>query len=214
VGGVPLVARVGTVVRDLPEIDRTIVSTDSSEIAKVAESAGIAAPFMRPADLSGDRIGDWDVLKHALLEAERIDGFRYDVILMLQPTCPLRLPRHVRDSFTKLIDEGWDSVWTVSETDSKGHPLKQLLISENGSLTFYDDVGRAIIARQQLKPVYHRNGAAYAFTRECLLEQESTYGKKPGVVVIADRLANIDTLEDLELANFVLEQSLKATRSP
>ena len=69
-----------------------MVSTDHDEIARVAESSGLAAPFRRPEALSGDRIGDLEVLTNALEEMEAIDTVRYDVVLMLQPTSPLRRP--------------------------------------------------------------------------------------------------------------------------
>ena len=92
VGGIPLVARVGEVLKALPEVDRAVVSTDSDGIAAVAEAAGIAAPFRRPDAISGDTIGDLDVLTHALQATEASDGTIYDVVLMLQPTSPLRNP--------------------------------------------------------------------------------------------------------------------------
>ena len=90
VGGKSLVARVGDVVRDVAYIDRAVVSTDNEEIAVAAEASGIAAPFRRPEAISGDRIGDIDVLADALLQVERIDDIAYDIIVMLQPTSPLR----------------------------------------------------------------------------------------------------------------------------
>jgi len=211
VGGIPLVARVGAIIRELPEIDRAIVSTDSLEIANVAEASGISAPFMRPPELSGDRIGDWDVLNHALSECERMDNCRYDIVLMLQPTCPLRQAKHVRRVLEKLVTEGWDATWTVSETDSKGHPLKQLIVAPNGGVDYYDQAGKAIVARQQLTPVYHRNGAAYAFTRECIFGQKTTFGKKSAVVIISDPMANIDTKEDLEFADYILERETRGS---
>ncbi len=126
--GVPLVARVGHLIADIPGIDRAIVSTDSEAIAKVADASGLDVPFYRPEELSGDRISDLEVLSHALVESERLDGVQYDIIVMLQPTSPLRLAVHVQDTIDMLIDGDWDAVWTVSETDSKNHPLKQLTV--------------------------------------------------------------------------------------
>src|SRR5262245_8743986 len=104
------------------------------------------------------------------------------------------------------VEAGHDAVWTVSETDSKAHPLKQLTIDPQGRLDYYDPAGAAIVARQQLEPVYHRNGIAYAITRQCLLEQKSIKGARTGAVVIADRLVNIDTEFDLTLANFLAKE--------
>lgn len=204
VGGRPLVARVGDVVRELSWVDRAVVSTDHDEIAEVAEAAGIAAPFRRPEDLSGDRIGDIDVLRHALQASEDLDGVQYDVVIMLQPTSPLRRSKDVTATVRKLVEEKFDAVWTVSETDSKGHPLKQLVVSDAG-LEFYDPAGAAIIARQELVPVYHRNGVAYAFTRECLVDQATIKGTRTGAVILEGMQANIDTAFDLFLAEFLLD---------
>ena len=201
--GVPLVALAGKVVRQLAYIDRAVVSTDHSEIAAVAQAAGLEAPFMRPAEFSGDRIADWDVLNHALLRCENIDRRRYEVIVMLQPTSPFRQPQHVTAAVTKLIEGGYDSVWTVSETDSKAHPLKQLIIRDD-QLDYYDPAGADIIARQQLKPMYHRNGVAYAITRDCILRQKTIKGDNASFVVIDDVLVNIDTEMDFKLAEFML----------
>lgn len=209
VDGEPLIARVGRVIAGVPDIDRAVVSTDHEEIARVAEAAGIAAPFRRPEILSGDRIGDVDVLCHAIEASEAHDGRTYDIIVMLQPTAPMRRPEHVSAAIRELVDGSWDAVWTVSETDSKAHPLKQLTI-RNGRLGYYDERGATIIARQQLEPVYHRNGVAYAFTRRCLMEHRSLIGKGAGVVVLDGHFVSIDTEWDIALTEFVLHHGRKA----
>lgn len=202
--GVPMVAKVGDVVRALPWIDRAVVSTDHDEIASVAEAAGLAAPFRRPSGISGDTVSDTDVLTHALYETERLDRVTYDVILMLQPTSPLRKPEDVQAAVAMLVDGGWDAVWTVSETDSKAHPLKQMVVGGSGELDYYDQAGSTIIARQQLRPVYHRNGIAYAISRECLLEQRGIKGTKTGAYVVPGQHVSIDTEWDIALVEYIL----------
>jgi len=197
VGGKSLVAHAANTIASVPEIDRSIVSTDHDGIAQEAEAHGLAAPFRRPEDLSGDRIGDWDVLYHALTECEKIDNLTYDIVVMLQPTSPLRTADHVRATIAKLVEGAYDAVWTVSRTDLKYHPLKQLTI-EDEQMTLFDARGDGIVARQQLSPVYHRNGVAYAFTRACLTQQRAIMGARTGAVVIDDLNISIDTLEDIE----------------
>ena len=204
--GKPLLTYTGEVVRQLDFVDRAVVSTDHAEIAAVARACGLDAPFLRPETLAGDRIADWDVLHHALGEMERRDGVPYEIVVMLQPTSPLRQPAHVTQTVRTLVEGGYDAVWTVSPTDSKAHPLKQLVITD-GRLTYYDPAGAQIIARQQLTPVYHRNGVAYAITRQCLLEQRSIKGENTGVVVIDEPLANIDTEFDILLAEFLMQRN-------
>jgi CMP-N-acetylneuraminic acid synthetase len=206
VGGMPLVARAAVVARELEFADRSVVSTDHPKIAEVARSFGVDAPFVRPDSLSGPTVSDWEVLHHALIELERLDSVTYDIVVMLQPTSPSRTGAHVRDTIARLANNGLDAVWTVSETDSKAHPLKQFLVTENGELQYYDPRGAEIVARQQLSPVYHRNGIAYAMTRSCLLDQKSIKGSRTGALIIREPVVNIDTEFDLELANFMLSQ--------
>jgi CMP-N,N'-diacetyllegionaminic acid synthase len=202
--GVPIVTHVGDLVRGMPEIDRAIVSTDHEEIARVAEAAGLAAPFRRPEALSGDRIGDVDVLCHALAEMERLDGVVYDVVVMLQPTSPLRTAEQVRATYVKLVDEGLDAVWTVSPADLKFHPKKALKVGQGGSLEYCDPDGGAIVARQQLVPVYYRNGISYAFSRACLVERRAKMGARNGAVVIDGPAVSIDTEADFVAVEKVL----------
>ena len=205
INGVPLVALVGQVVKELPYVDRAVVSTDHTEIAAIARGSGLNVPFMRPEELSRDFVGDWAVLNHALRECERLDGRQYDVVVMLQPTSPFRKPQHVTAAVEKLIKGGYDAVWTVSETDSKAHPLKQLVIRKD-VLDFYEPAGTHIIARQQLAPVYHKNGVAYVMTRDCILNTKNIKGERTSFVVIDEFMVNIDTELDFKFAEFVLQQ--------
>jgi CMP-N-acetylneuraminic acid synthetase len=205
IGGVPMVALAGQVAQSVPEIDRAVVSTDHPEIVRAAEQSGLAAPFLRPPDLSGDRIGDWGVLHHALLQMEAIDRTQYDIVVMLQPTSPLRKAAHVSGTIHMLVEGGYDAVWSVSPTDSKAHPLKQLKI-ENGVMDYWDPAGQTIIARQQLQPVYHRNGVAYAITRDCLLQQGTIKGRRTGAYVVSGEQISIDTEWDIEMVEFFLNR--------
>ena len=73
-------------------------------------------------------------------------------------------------------------------------------------MTHYDPEGIRIVARQQLSTLYHRNGAAYAITRACLLEQKSTMGLNSGAVIVRDALINVDTMADLAAADQLLRR--------
>ena len=208
INGKPMVALAGLLLSGIACIDRSVVSTDHAGIKNVAENSGLDAPFLRPEALSGDRIGDLEVLTHALLATEKDDGQHYDVVVMVQPTCPLRKAEHVVGPIERLISGNLDAVWTVSSTDSKAHPLKQLIIKDN-KLEYFDQNGGQVIARQQLSPLFHRNGAAYAITRECLLEKKSIKGDRTAAYVIEEYLPNIDTEIDISFAEFYVKMSNK-----
>ena len=202
-----LVQMVAEIVSQLEYIDRAIVSTDHQEIAEVAIKHGLDVPFLRPYELSRDIVSDVDVLTHALTTIEKIDKKKYNIIVMLQPTSPLRKSEHVTKTVMKLVKGEYDSVLTVSETDSKVHPLKQLIFKEN-KIDYYHRDGQNIIARQQLKPVFQRNGVAYAITRECLLKQKSVIGQNASAIVINEIMVNIDTKLDLKIAQYLLQENI------
>lgn len=201
-GGNTLVELVGKIIKETDFIDKAIVSTDHDKIAEFAKKGGLEVPFYRPAYLSGDLISDLEVLTHALKEMEKIDDVIYDIVLMLQPTSPFRTSQNIKDAVNILVDNDADSVWTLSETDPKGHPDKQIII-KNNKIEFYTDKGNEIIARQQLTPTYHKNGIAYAITRECLLVKKSIKGDKCIPLIIEGYTPNIDSEIDIKFAEFL-----------
>lgn len=203
--GVSLVAQAGVVANMVPFFDMGICSSDDPKIQEEAYNIGkLKCLFTRPPELSDGKVGDVAVLTHALLETEKTSGVQYDVVVMLQPTSPLRTPKDIEAIITKLLDFSYDSVWTISPTNAKEHPLKQLVVNEEtGVLEYYDPKGAEIRYRQELPPVYHRNGVGYALTRECLLEQKTLLGKNAAYHIIDRPIVNIDIPEDLAWAEFL-----------
>ena len=198
VAGKPLISYTTGLTQNLSWLDATVVSTDSKEIAEVATQTPGVEVIWRPEELSGDRIGDHPVLRHALLAQEEETGERYDVVLMLQPTSPLRTVSDVESCITTLQDGDWDAVWSVSTTELTYHPKKQLALSPEGKLGFVIPGSHEIVARQELEPVFHRNGVCYAFTRDFLVNSDSTYSEaQTSAVVTPGAHISIDTPEDL-----------------
>ena len=207
INGTPLVVLAGRIGLNTPEIDEVVVSTDNDSIASVSNKNGIQVPFKRPKSLSGDRIGDVPVLLHALYEMESIKKTTFDIVVMLQPTSPLRRVEHISSVIKELEQNNYDSVLTISETDSKSHPLKQLEY-QNGKVKFYDEKGSKIIARQELSSVYHRNGIAYAVRRNVLINKGTLISGNTGAVLVNENCISIDTEFDLELTQYFLNSSL------
>tara|TARA_B100002019_G_scaffold202322_1_gene175383 strand:+ start:160 stop:864 length:705 start_codon:yes stop_codon:yes gene_type:complete len=193
-------------IKNIHEIDFSLISSDDEEMISEGIKYGLNAPFIRPEDLSGDQVSDVEVLTHALIESEKHTNYEFDIILMIQPTSPMRIQDDIYNALNKLIDNGYDSVFSVSKTDSKAHPLKQFQI-DNDKLTFYDKEGVNIIARQQLKDTFHKDGIVYAMTRECLLNQKTIMGKNPSYILIERETVNIDTKTDLLLAEILMNKS-------
>lgn len=204
--GIQLVARVAMLVDSLDYIDVAVVSSDNEKIIEVACEYGLEAPFRRPQQLSGDLISDYQVLSHALIQTEEHKGIRFDAVIMLQPTSPMRRAHHVQGALDLFIDGNYDSVWSVSQTDSKNHPLKQLTIEED-EIDYYDKTGSEIIARQQLKAVYQRNGIVYVISRACLLEHGNIKGVRTGAYLVEEPSVSIDTINDIEYVEFLMQKN-------
>ena len=86
----PLIVRSINQIKELKEINRVIVSTDSEEIANIAIKAGAEVPFMRPKKLSEDNSSEWLVWRHALESINKIYGDYPDILIVVPVTSPLR----------------------------------------------------------------------------------------------------------------------------
>ena len=203
IGGKSLIQLVAEVISESKLFTNAVVSTDHKQIKKEAVKYGLDAPFYRPKNLSGDMVSDLEVLQHAILKSEDFYEIKYDYIVMLQPTSPLRTKRDLKKLVSMMENGDYDSIWTISETDSKFHPQKQLDI-KSGYLDFWHSKGKNIIARQQLDTLYHRNGVGYIFSRDCLLGKNSIKGNKTGYLILKSPQISIDTLDDLKKAENLL----------
>ena len=198
--GLSLVEHAGNILKKVSWIDYSIISSDSDKIIKAAKKSNLECIFKRPKNISGDRISDHSVLIHALRAAEKLKKNKIDIILLVQPTSPLRKVIHIKNVIKKIVDEKLDSVWTVSKADLKFHPLKQLILKKN-ILSHYNKKGIRIIARQQLNNTYYRNGVVYAVTRELILKNKNLISNKSSGYLINTPQISIDTVKDLKLAS-------------
>ena len=201
--GLSLIARAAKICSDLDWIDYSIISSDDEDMIKEGVKFGLDAPFKRPKKLSNDTASAIDVWKHAFIESEKYYNKYFDITILLEPSSPFRKANYIEESVEKLIKGCFDSLLTISETDSKSHPLKQLEINGK-NIKNYNIEAENIVFRQQLQPLYHRNGVCYVLTRDCLLNQESIMGNNPSYLVIKDNVVNIDTPSDLKLAEYYL----------
>ncbi|MDA9806242.1 acylneuraminate cytidylyltransferase family protein [Alphaproteobacteria bacterium] len=197
ISGQSLIEIVANVIKECQIFTHAVVSTDHELIAQEAKRVGLGVPFMRPQNISGDRIGDHEVLKHALIASEEQFEITYDIIVMLQPTSPLRNKFEVKLTIDTLIDGNWDTVWTLSKTDLKYHPYKAITVKDDGQINLFSKQGNSIVARQQLTETYHRNGVAYAINRHILAQSDNLMSKKTGGVILTRKHISIDTMEDV-----------------
>ena len=102
VNGRPLISYTISAALMVDRLTDVVVSTDDPEIAEISRELGAQVPFVRPVDLASDQAQIAPVIEHALCFMEKIKGLKYDAILMLQPTSPLRTPQHIEESLDLL----------------------------------------------------------------------------------------------------------------
>jgi CMP-N-acetylneuraminic acid synthetase len=189
--------------RESGVLDRIILSTDSFEIAEAGRRAGLEVPFMRPASLAADDTPMVPVIQHALTEVSR-QGWSPDVVVLLQPTSPLRRPDHVRDAVSMLRDSSADSVVTVVEVPRHLSPDYVMRIEEGRLKSFLPD-GARVTRRQDARPAYSRDGTVYAFRRSTLERTGGIYGEdcRPLLIDACDSLS-IDSPADWDEAERLL----------
>ena len=203
--GRPLLEYVAQVAAEAGVFDRVILTTDSTEIAEVGRGAGLDVPFLRPAALSEDETPMLPVVQHAL-SALAADGWSPDIVVLLQPTSPLRRPDHVRSAVTLLQETGADSVVSVVELPRHLSPDYVMRI-ENGTLRPFLPDGLRVTRRQDARPAYVRDGTVYAFRRDTLERFSDIYGSdcRPLLVPSAESLT-IDTWDDWQAAERLLAE--------
>jgi CMP-N,N'-diacetyllegionaminic acid synthase len=176
-------------------IDRLVLSTDSAAIADGGRACGMEVPFMRPSELATDEAPMVPVIAHAVAQLEA-SGWSPDVIVLLQPTAPLRRGSHISDATTLLAASTADAVASVVELPRHLSPDYVMRI-ENGRLVNFLPHGARVTRRQDARPAFVRDGTVYAFWRRTLAETGSIYGRdcRPLLVAAEDSLA-IDTEAD------------------
>ena len=201
--GKPLIAYTIEAALNCSLINDLVVSSEDNEIRNIAIQFGAKAPFIRPKDLATDLSLAIPTIQHAVVEMETINSIKYDVVIMLQPTAPLRTSDDLTQSIHMLLNSDADSVISIVNVDN-WHPMKMKKFN-NGLLEDYEKPPMENPPRQILPDVYINNGAIYATMRDVLMNENSFKGKKClGYEMPQEKSVNIDNMIDIISAEYYL----------
>ncbi len=190
-GGKPLLAYTIEVALASKLITNTILSTDDEKIAAVGREWGVAAPFIRPAELAQDDTLHLPVMRHATAFMEQKLGELFTHLVILQPTSPFRTVGDLDGTIKLLLETGADSAVSVVEVQSD-HPLKAKRLEGDRLQPFFAPEPEGI-RRQDLPKAYRRSGAVYAMRRDLVMEEGKIYGDYVvGYKVPMERSIDID----------------------
>ncbi|WP_436872825.1 cytidylyltransferase domain-containing protein [Acinetobacter haemolyticus] len=206
-GNKPLIAWSIDTAKASKYIDRVIVSTDDKEIKHIAEEYGAEVPFLRPEHLSNDHASSFDVIKHAIvfLKLNQVN----ELIVLLQPTSPLRLVSEVDSALEFFLAKNAKGVVSVSKTEHS--PMWSNILPENGCMSDFMRPEVQGKRSQDLPQFFRLNGSIYIYETLSLLKQakiffdESVYGFETSLETAVD----IDTALDFKIAEVLLGDEKK-----
>jgi CMP-N-acetylneuraminic acid synthetase len=207
--GKPLIAYTIESAQQSGVFDRLILSTDDPAIAERARLLGCDVPFIRPAALARDEAVHLDVMKHAVEWMRDHRAYSPDLVMILQPTSPLRTAEDIRKAVALIVETGADSVVSVSEVPAHYNPMRALRLDERGLATLFV-TGRPIRTRvnrrQDMPTAWTMNGAIYLFRTGVLFDGEpSLYGSSTAAYVMPnERGISIDDPADWSAAERAL----------
>lgn len=174
-------------------LNRTLVSTDSSEIADIAEAYGAEVLFLRPAELAQDDTPRLPVVRHAVRYLEQTEGYKADIIVTLQPTSPLRRSEHIDAAVEMLASTEADSVVSVCKAEHSPYWMRRVV--EGGRLIPILPESEQYTRRQDLPVAYRINGAVYAETYSAVFD-ETKRAKTDIRALVMEKQDSIDIDEE------------------
>lgn len=180
-------------------IDKVIVSSDDEEILNISKKIG-AETIKRPDELASDTSSTFDAIKHTIDNLEK-----YDYIVLLQPTSPLRNSKHIDEAIELLEEKKASSVVSVCEMEHS--PLWSNTLPKDGNMSNFlkDEILNK--RSQDLEKFYRLNGAIYICKTEKLIENKSFFLKDNIFAYIMNRENSVDIDEeiDFEIAKILIK---------
>jgi len=209
--GKPLIAYAIETARKSRFIQEVFVSTDSPDIAAVAEQYGAIVPFLRPAELASDTANERMAWRHAIEWMRSQDQFPpMDIMVSLPPTAPLRAPEEVDKAIELYLKGESDTVIAVSE--SARHPaFNMVYVDENKyAKVILSQYVEWVPNRQAYPKAYDITTAVYVTGSDYVMENDVYLkGRVRAIIIPEDHGIDIDTLMDFQQAELLLEERLK-----
>lgn len=187
------------------DLTRVIMSTEDDEIAAEAAKS-VDVPFKRSAHLAEDFVEDFDIVVDALDRAEKEEGKKYDIVVMLQPTTPFTLPADINGCLERMAAD--DTLACCFTARPVTEPPQWMFVNkDNGRvLPILEDINASNAAahKQLLPQCWFPSGAAYAVRAEALRAQKRIYATPYAIQPMPrERSIDIDEEADLILAEAV-----------
>lgn len=203
--GKPLINYSIDLARQITTDKNICLSTDDENIIETAKLYGLEVPFKRPESLATDKAGTYEVLLHAIQYYENL-GENYDAIVLLQPTSPFRLKKHIEEAIS-MFNEDIDMVVSVKETSANPY-YNCFEEDKNGFLSI--SKGNGLLERRQDAPaVWEFNGSIFVINIESLKQMNMSKFTRIKKYIMEDLYSvDIDNILDWKIAELILQENL------
>ena len=186
--------------------DHVVISTDSDAIAETAEKYGAEVFFRRSAELSSDTAGKLDVIKDAFLKSEEYYKVRFDSIVDLDATSPLREVEDILEAWRLFTERDYDNL--ITAMPSRRSPYFNLVeLTQDGKVTLSKKPVKRVTRRQDVPKAFDMNASIYIWKRDALLQNDSLFLKNTGLYVMPEeRSIDVDSELDFEFVDFLMRK--------
>lgn len=198
--GKPLICY--TIEQSLRCFERTVLSSDSTDILSIGRSYKDVEIVKRPQNLSTDDTPKLPVIRHAINELE----LKSEIIADIQPTSPLRRDESINEAIEKL-NEHIDSENVISISSSDIHPEYNLVTTNNNYLKLLKKPNKPITGRNKLPNHFYLNGSFFIWRYKHLMAEDNTVIRKKSLFVETPKLnsIDIDDIVDFKFAEFIMK---------
>jgi CMP-N,N'-diacetyllegionaminic acid synthase len=207
INGKPLISYTIEQAKESNLFEHIVISTDSDDIANTAKEYGAEVFFKRSAEMASDTAGKLDVIKDAFVRSEEHYGCKFDYLVDLDATAPLRVVKDIVDSFQQFVDNNNDNLITVMP--SRRSPYFNLVeVDKNDKVYLSKTLDSAIVRRQDAPKSYDMNASIYIWRRDAILNEKSLFLEKTGLYVMPEeRSIDIDSELDYKFVEFLMKEN-------
>ena len=204
--GKPLIYHTISQAKKIKKFTKIVCSSDSENILKIAKTNKVDYALLRPQFLSNDKAEKLKAIKHCLINAEKFFNLKFDYIVDLDVTAPLRSNNDI-NKIINLISKNKKAYNVLSLTPSRKNPYFNMVeIKNNNKLEIVKKISKKIHSRQKAPKVYEINAGMYAWKRSSLIKNLKLINKNTHYFIVPNaRSVDIDTPEDFKIVKSLLK---------
>jgi len=207
INGKPLIAYTIEQAKESELFEHIVISTDSDKIAEISQEYGAEVFFRRSAKMASDSVGKLDVIRDAFVQSENYYNKKFDYLIDLDATAPLRVIEDIQNSFKQFLKNDNDNL--ITAMPSRRSPYFNLVeVDSSGKVNLSKKLNNPIVRRQDVPKSYDMNASIYIWKRDVILSEDSIFLEKTGLYIMPEeRSIDIDTELDYKFVEFIMKEN-------